>query len=97
MKFKPYPYQQYCIDRIVNDPAVGLFLDMGLGKTVITLSATFYDPDISPTFQHLSGHIFLDFGQPANLRLQLHENHFVPGYGPGQDSHHAVSHPGAEV
>lgn len=39
MKFKPYPYQQYCIDRIVNDPAVGLFLDMGLGKTVITLSA----------------------------------------------------------
>lgn len=39
MKFVPYPYQQYCIDRIVSDPAVGLFLDMGLGKTVITLSA----------------------------------------------------------
>ena len=39
MKFVPYPYQQYCIDRIVNDPAVGLFLDMGLGKTAITLSA----------------------------------------------------------
>lgn len=31
MKFMPYPYQQYCIDRIVNDPAIGLFLDMGLG------------------------------------------------------------------
>ena len=39
MKFSPYPYQQYCIDRIVSDPAIGLFLDMGLGKTVITLSA----------------------------------------------------------
>lgn len=39
MVFKPYPYQQYCIDRIVNDEAIGLFLDMGLGKTVITLTA----------------------------------------------------------
>lgn len=39
MKFTPYPYQQYCMNRIVNDPMVGLFLDMGLGKTVITLSA----------------------------------------------------------
>lgn len=37
--YNPYPYQQYCIDRIVNDPAIGLFLDMGLGKTAITLSA----------------------------------------------------------
>ena len=39
MIFKPYPYQQYCIDSIVYNRAVGLFLDMGLGKTVITLSA----------------------------------------------------------
>lgn len=39
MEFKPYPYQQYCIDSIVYNRAVGLFLDMGLGKTVITLSA----------------------------------------------------------
>ena len=39
MEFKPYPYQQYCIDSIIYNGAVGLFLDMGLGKTVITLSA----------------------------------------------------------
>ena len=39
MKFNPYPYQQYCIDRIINDNNIGLFLDMGLGKTVITLTA----------------------------------------------------------
>lgn len=39
MKFMPYPYQQYCIDSIIYNRAVGLFLDMGLGKTVITLSA----------------------------------------------------------
>lgn len=37
--FSPYPYQQYCIDRIIADPFIGLFLDMGLGKTVITLTA----------------------------------------------------------
>ena len=35
--FNPYPYQQYCIDRIVRDSAIGLFLDMGLGKTAVTL------------------------------------------------------------
>lgn len=37
--FVPHNYQQYCIDRIINDSAIGLFLDMGLGKTAITLTA----------------------------------------------------------
>lgn len=39
MIYEPYPYQQYCAARIAADAAVGLFLDMGLGKTVITLDA----------------------------------------------------------
>ena len=39
MKFIPHPYQDYAIRRIVNEANVGLFLDMGLGKTVITLTA----------------------------------------------------------
>lgn len=39
MEFRPHPYQKYCIQRIIADPAIGLFLDMGLGKTVITLTA----------------------------------------------------------
>lgn len=39
MIYQPYHYQQYCTDRIINDAAIGLFLDMGLGKTVITLTA----------------------------------------------------------
>lgn len=39
MQYKPHNYQAYCIDRVVNDPAVGLFLRPGLGKTSITLSA----------------------------------------------------------
>ena len=38
-EFCPHNYQQYCIDRIIRDPALGLFLDMGLGKTAITLTA----------------------------------------------------------
>ena len=36
---KLYDYQKYCIERIINDKAVGLFLDMGLGKTLITLTS----------------------------------------------------------
>jgi SNF2 family DNA or RNA helicase len=37
--FKPWPYQRYCINRVLTTPALGLLLDMGLGKTVITLTA----------------------------------------------------------
>lgn len=39
MKYEPHDYQAYATRRIVDDPAVGLFLSMGLGKTVITLTA----------------------------------------------------------
>lgn len=39
--FLPHNYQQYSIDRILDTPAIGLFLDMGLGKTVITLTALY--------------------------------------------------------
>ncbi|WP_127575275.1 DEAD/DEAH box helicase [Paenibacillus barengoltzii] len=38
-KFVPHDYQRYCINRLLADEALGLFLDMGLGKTVITLTA----------------------------------------------------------
>ena len=39
MKYEPHPFQKYAISRIVNEANVGLFLSMGLGKTVITLTA----------------------------------------------------------
>lgn len=39
MKFIPHDYQRYCITRIIQDECLALFLDMGLGKTVITLTA----------------------------------------------------------
>lgn len=39
MKFIPHDYQRYCINRMISEDILGLLLDMGLGKTVITLTA----------------------------------------------------------
>lgn len=39
MVFKPHDYQAYCIEYIKEHPIAALFLDMGLGKTAITLTA----------------------------------------------------------
>lgn len=39
MIFRPHGYQQYCINKILEIKKLGLFLDMGLGKTVTTLTA----------------------------------------------------------
>lgn len=39
MIFKPHAYQQHCIEKIEDIKKIGLFLDMGLGKTVTTLTA----------------------------------------------------------
>lgn len=36
---KLHDYQKYCVERILETDNLGLFLDMGLGKTLITLSA----------------------------------------------------------
>lgn len=39
MHFKPYPYQQAAEKWILEHKHCGLFLEMGLGKTVVTLTA----------------------------------------------------------
>ncbi|NFN80276.1 DEAD/DEAH box helicase [Clostridium botulinum] len=39
MNFKPWNYQQYAINHILDHNASGLFLDMGMGKTVSSLTA----------------------------------------------------------
>ena len=39
MKFNPHPYQQRAIDFVIDKPNCALLLDMGLGKSVITLTA----------------------------------------------------------
>ena len=39
MKYNPHKYQSYATDFIVNNPIAAIFLEMGLGKSVITLTA----------------------------------------------------------
>lgn len=39
MKYKPHDYQNHATEKIIDLPACGLFLEMGLGKTVSTLTA----------------------------------------------------------
>lgn len=39
MRFAPHPYQAYAIGRLIAEECLGLFLDMGLGKTAIALTA----------------------------------------------------------
>ena len=39
MIFRPYEYQRTAMQWIIDKPRCGLFLDMGLGKTVSTLTA----------------------------------------------------------
>lgn len=39
MKFVPHDYQKYAVEYIKSHPVIALFLDMGLGKTVTTLTA----------------------------------------------------------
>lgn len=39
MKFTPHEYQKFCIQKILDIKKVGIWQDMGLGKTVTTLTA----------------------------------------------------------
>ena len=39
MKYKPHSYQEYAIRYIETHPISALLIDMGLGKTSITLTA----------------------------------------------------------
>jgi SNF2 family DNA or RNA helicase len=39
LEYQPHEYQTHCTDFILEKPASSLFLDMGLGKSVITLTA----------------------------------------------------------
>lgn len=41
MKYKPHEYQIYATEYILTHPIAAVLLDMGLGKSVITLSAIF--------------------------------------------------------
>ena len=42
MEYKPHAYQEKAINFIVSHPIAALFIDMGLGKTSITLYAIMF-------------------------------------------------------
>ena len=39
MQYKPHEYQKYATDFIIAHPVSAILLEMGLGKSVITLTA----------------------------------------------------------
>ena len=39
MQYKPHDYQTYATNFILKNPTAAILLDMGLGKSVITLTA----------------------------------------------------------
>ncbi|MCH3955209.1 MAG: DEAD/DEAH box helicase [Eubacterium sp.] len=41
MKYSPHDYQKYAADFIVENPIAAILLDMGMGKSVITLTAVY--------------------------------------------------------
>ena len=41
MKYNPHKYQEYATEFIIRHPEAAVFLDMGLGKSVITLTAIY--------------------------------------------------------
>ena len=41
MKYSPHDYQKYATDFILTHPISAILLDMGLGKSVITLTALY--------------------------------------------------------
>lgn len=41
MKYSPHDYQKYAADFIVKNPIAAILLDMGMGKSVITLTAIY--------------------------------------------------------
>ena len=41
MKYNPHEYQKYATEFILNHPVAAVLLEMGLGKSVITLTAIY--------------------------------------------------------
>ena len=66
MEYKPHRYQETAKQFIIDHPKCGLFLDMGLGKTVTTLTAL--DELLNDTFDITSGKILVI----APLRVAEH-------------------------
>ena len=66
MRFKPHDYQRYAIHYIETHPIAAILLDMGLGKTVNTLTAARPDLWEMPLYD---GARRVDLGDP-NMQVQ---------------------------
>lgn len=76
--YKPYPYQRTAIDWVLEHPKCGLFLDMGLGKTVSTLTAlneAMYDYLEDMKILVIGPPRVIDDTWPSELEKWSHLNH----------------------
>lgn len=64
-EFHPYPYQQFCIQHIIDHPAAGLFVDMGILRRSATQAEA----------HHLGGR---QAGRQQHRQRELLHGHFLP-------------------
>lgn len=80
MNFKPHDYQTYAIDYIENHPVSAVLLDMGLGKTVISLTAIadlLFDSFLSHRVLVIAPLRVARDTWPAELKKWTHLNHLT--------------------
>ena len=65
MEFRPHKYQDYAREFIIGHPVCALILDMGLGKTVITLTALW--------------ELALDYFEVGKVLVIAHSNNYTIG------------------
>ena len=76
MKFVPHNYQRYCINRMITDPVLGLFLDMGLGKTLQMLTFLLSEKEEGKTGDELRTLIVTPASLVYNWKKEIGQ--FVP-------------------
>lgn len=80
MNFKPHDYQSYAIEYIENHPVSAVLLDMGLGKTVISLTAIadlLFDSFLAHRILVIAPLRVARDTWPAELKKWTHLNHLT--------------------
>ena len=91
MKYNPHKYQSYATDFIISHPIAAVFLEMGLGKSIITLTAINALRKLSPirdmvvsTYQAVSG---AGAGGPIELQNEVDALRAGKSYAPKVFAH----------
>lgn len=69
MKYIPHDYQTRATNFILEHPKAGMLLEMGLGKTVITMTATTYDNGTGVIPSYLCEPVFADASNYKELLI----------------------------